>query len=676
MTINAQVVETKVIEINVPGPQGPIGPPGIPGPQGTTDYNDLTNKPAPPYVANRTALKAIDTTKDTVVFLAAPGREGQFVWKGGDYSAQVAADTQEGIYIKADAIAATAGAWVRESGWQISGADVRWFGAAVDDANDDASAINAALSLGATVGFKVMQPRGTSAVGSTITLKNGAIWVGDNYLSNIKRKVGHSGALVKSENFDSLTGTTDAFAAGVPERVVIDKITFDGNYQNVNRTAYVQSIGEGIRLFVRDPVIKVRVFNTPGVGVWSECPGGNGPSPLQPGFSREAEIEIYTHQTQYEGVIWKGPPDVEVEWILQADAGSRIVADQLNGKVNSPNFGPVNGGKTDGVVFDGMGAEIGAVHAFGNFGGGGIDWRNGGRINADLLMAESCHFGGINISGSALGVISKLDVHRTGGFGGDTTADFIYAGTGANNYGLEIGVCAIYRQNAANTGSRNGVEITGDFLDIGVAKVDLGSTATAGHGILIDNDQAQWITINGGEVARCKGTAPDGLASSGVYRKATGTGSNVTVKVQVRDCDIGFRSAGTPRLESIDIQAYLNTGQTLFDGDVRANNGQKWDIRGTVNGVWKGSEVDLSFTFDSMLATEQSVTIAHNLIAAPSFGKITAALVDNGTPTVAAANTPFYFVSDYNATDITVKYKQGTATGTNTSPRVWLHAEI
>lgn len=628
--------------------------------------------------ATRTTLKALSTSLVQAVFLREPGREGVFKWTTGDYSSQIAADTQEGIYIKADDAAPTSGAWVRQSGWQISGADVRWFGAAIDGVTDDAPAINAALSLGSLVGFRVNQPRlaSTAAVGSTIVLKNGAVWVGDNYLSTVKRLSGHNGALVKTENFDTLTGTGNAFAAGVPERVAIDKITFEGNYQNTARTAYVQSTGDGLRLFARKLTLKVRVFNTPGVGVWLECPGGNGPTPLQPGFSREADIEIYTHQTQYEGVIWKGPPDVKLAWVLQADAGSRIVADQLNGKVSSPTYGAVNGGKCDGVVFDGMGAEVGEIHTFGNFGGGGVDWRNGGRINADLIMAESCHYGGVSISGSALGVISKLDVHRTGGFSGDSTADFIYAGTGANNYGLEIGVCAVYRQNAANTGSRNGVEITGDFLDIGVAKVDLGSTATAGHGIYIDNDQAQWITINGGEVARCKGTAPDGLASSGVYRKTTGTGSNVTVKVQVRDCDVGFRSAGTPRLETIDIQAYLNTGQTMFTGDVRTNNGQNWDVRGTINGVWKGSKVRLAATFDSTLTTVQSVVVNHSLIAEPRFGGISLAFVDIGTGINLVDGMPGIKIAAYDATSITVEYKQAVATGSDTVPRVWITAEI
>ncbi|MDX1045474.1 hypothetical protein GOL40_19435 [Sinorhizobium medicae] len=629
------------------------------------------------FPATRTALKAINTATHTSAYLREAGREGQFIWRSGDYSAQVTADTAEGIYIKADAVAATSGAWVRQGGWQIGGADVRWFGAVIDGVTDDAPAINAALSLMATIGAPAKQPRGTSMVGSTITLKNGSIWVGDSYLSIVKRLPGHAGALVKSENFDSLTGTSDAFAPGVPERVGIDKIEFDGNYQNAARTAYVQATGEGIRLFVRKPLIKVHVFNTPGVGVWPECPGGNGPTPLQPGFSREAEIEIYTHQTQYEGVVWKGPPDVKIGWILAADAASRIIADQLNGKVSSPTYGAVNGGQTFCVVFDGKGGEVGEVHAFGNFGGGGIDWRNGGRINADLLMAESCHYGGINITGSASGMISKLDVHRTGGFGGDSTADFVYSGTGNNNYGLEIGVCALYRQDAANTGSRNGLEITGDFIDIGVLKVDLGSTSPAGHGLLIDNDAAQWITIRGGEIARCKGTAPDGLASSGVYRKTAGNGSLLDIQCSVRDCDVAFRSAGTPRVETIDIQFFLNTGQLAFAGDARTNAAQKWDVRGTINGVAKTSKfMGASAAFNSNSTALQTLTVPHGLIYAPPFGKYHATGIVDTPTSMTAGRIGFVQVTAADATNVTVEVQMQTANGVDTAPRVSIAAEI
>lgn len=89
------------------------------------------------YVSTRTALKALDTTKETVAWLTETNRWGQFVWRTGDYSALVALDTAEGYVIKADAIAAASGAWVRVT-TELS---PKMFGAVGDDSTNDDTAV-------------------------------------------------------------------------------------------------------------------------------------------------------------------------------------------------------------------------------------------------------------------------------------------------------------------------------------------------------------------------------------------------------------------------------------------------------------------------------------------------------------------------------------------------------
>ena len=77
------------------------------------------------FPATRTELKALDTTEDTVAFLKEEVREGQFIWRSGDFSAEVAADTAEGIYVAPDSDSTGAsGAWVR-----VTSGDLRypWF---------------------------------------------------------------------------------------------------------------------------------------------------------------------------------------------------------------------------------------------------------------------------------------------------------------------------------------------------------------------------------------------------------------------------------------------------------------------------------------------------------------------------------------------------------------------
>ncbi|MCY1741151.1 hypothetical protein [Ensifer sp. SL37] len=131
--------------------------------QKAQNLNDLADKASsrlnvkvPTYAATRTALKALDTTKDVSAILQESGREGVFTWTAGDFSALVAADTQSAVYVKADAIAATAGAWVRQvPDLQFN---VSWFGAVGDagvsgsGATNDTNAFQLANNLLALLG--------------------------------------------------------------------------------------------------------------------------------------------------------------------------------------------------------------------------------------------------------------------------------------------------------------------------------------------------------------------------------------------------------------------------------------------------------------------------------------------------------------------------------------------
>ncbi|MBC7311689.1 MAG: hypothetical protein H5U11_04260 [Rhizobium sp.] len=77
-------------------------------------------------VETRTALKALNPLLDTNAYLTEEGRQGAFVWSASNHAAEVDADPQEGVYVKADAVAATAGAWVRQYNGDIQAS---WFGA-------------------------------------------------------------------------------------------------------------------------------------------------------------------------------------------------------------------------------------------------------------------------------------------------------------------------------------------------------------------------------------------------------------------------------------------------------------------------------------------------------------------------------------------------------------------
>lgn len=105
--------------------------------------------------ADRTALKALDTTLFKSCNLREAGREGTFAWKTGNFASLVTADAQEGIYVKANAIASSSGAWVRVR--EDDRINVLWFGAA------GYTAAAAAYSLAGTIGgVEVVWPGNTT----------------------------------------------------------------------------------------------------------------------------------------------------------------------------------------------------------------------------------------------------------------------------------------------------------------------------------------------------------------------------------------------------------------------------------------------------------------------------------------------------------------------------------
>jgi len=119
-------------------------------PAGNVDIPTLEVSGARPTVTvtARTALAGVDTDIGSV-YLNEGGRSGVFNWRSGDYSTEVAADTEQGIYVASDSVATTSGAWVR----QYDGAvNILWFGALGENATADTAASRAAYAALPTAG--------------------------------------------------------------------------------------------------------------------------------------------------------------------------------------------------------------------------------------------------------------------------------------------------------------------------------------------------------------------------------------------------------------------------------------------------------------------------------------------------------------------------------------------
>lgn len=122
------------------------------------------------YAATRTALKALDTTKNAFVYLGEAGREGIFEWKAGNFATLATTDTQEGVYIKANAIATSAGIWYRVVA-DDTVYSVKWFGATGDNVTNDYTSIQACINLvSARSGGTVYFPMGGYQTGTGLTI--------------------------------------------------------------------------------------------------------------------------------------------------------------------------------------------------------------------------------------------------------------------------------------------------------------------------------------------------------------------------------------------------------------------------------------------------------------------------------------------------------------------------
>ena len=133
-------------------------------------------------VASISALQALDPSSNPVAYLTVAGREGEFVWRTGDYSARVSADAYQGVFIASNIYGTTTGAWVRAFDGDVHAS---WFGALGDyltSGADRAPAITSALALAvAYFNGRVLLSAGVYGVASQITVPRYGHLVGPGF---------------------------------------------------------------------------------------------------------------------------------------------------------------------------------------------------------------------------------------------------------------------------------------------------------------------------------------------------------------------------------------------------------------------------------------------------------------------------------------------------------------
>jgi hypothetical protein len=175
---------------------------------------------------NVAGVKATPVSVKSVILREA-GRAGTFVWRTGDYSALVTADTAGGIYLASDYVASTSGAWVR-----VYAGAVRptWFGAPANGTDDDRPALDAIDALMAYLpdrevdfgcaAYRVSRVSGTDDRWGAKITASGTKWRGNG--ASIRRY---------NTNISSSANAYPILFIGVPDSNVADpvrNVTVDG----------------------------------------------------------------------------------------------------------------------------------------------------------------------------------------------------------------------------------------------------------------------------------------------------------------------------------------------------------------------------------------------------------------------------------------------------------------
>lgn len=146
---------------------GLMGPQGLPG--------DVAKS------ASRSALAGEATAAGLSRFLAESGREGLFLFDASNLSAQVTADTAQGIYVPpSSAPTGASGAWVRKFSGPL---DARWFGLSASGTGAaNKTALDAAIAHHISSGIPLEIPAGTYNHTGALTIEGnycnvyGASW--------------------------------------------------------------------------------------------------------------------------------------------------------------------------------------------------------------------------------------------------------------------------------------------------------------------------------------------------------------------------------------------------------------------------------------------------------------------------------------------------------------------
>lgn len=160
-------------------------------------------------VSDRTTQATIDPSIYGHIYLEESGREGNFTWKTGNFTALVAVDGMQGIYVPSSIQPVTAGCWVRVFNGAIH---PKWFGAVGDGTTNDYLALNAWLTMATLPNFTCLRLDAGSFVSNlalAITTSYNVMISGESEeISKILFTGSTAGIKLTSNKYNVMSGTT------------------------------------------------------------------------------------------------------------------------------------------------------------------------------------------------------------------------------------------------------------------------------------------------------------------------------------------------------------------------------------------------------------------------------------------------------------------------------------
>lgn len=496
-------------------------------------------------VTSLSALKALDTNIYKIAYLNLGERSGIFAWRTGDYSSQITADVQNGIYVKADAVASTAGSWVRQDGWSVSGVNVGWFGAVGDGTTNDSTAVQAAINTGYNVNFGQSS---YSVTGLTVTTEHQEI----------------RGAGRRTRLLDS-SATADLFTVGDGTNA-IRGVNFSDflvwTVSGVSKTAgHVINARFGSRLIVKNVYF----------GCLDDYVANGNAAVLWDGiyFDRFAECAVYGGQfcLKNKGVKARGN--------LDQSFGVELTIDQHTRFVFCGNYAIHIGGACGGVYFE-------RLDVSNSLRGVQIDKALQNAPNREIFISKSATFDTCDEWGMVIGDDGAALVQSSGWYcscgtattGGNAGGGVLVLPTTAGNVRIDMAGATIYNNRG------DGIRALAGIWTVTGSKINLNGQGTAGGCGFISEAAAVVANLTGNSITN-NGNATRGVGVQ--FAHASNDNYIVTDNDLRGNGIVGFSSVVSPafattRLVSNNLgfvteNGGIFTGTTNGSGDVFINHG-------------------------------------------------------------------------------------------------------